>query len=143
MANRKSIYVGNELGTYVDTHLKEGYSVSALINTAVERYMMLLKTHRPRLSKNEWYLIFDSMNGLVTDEPAELAASGVWLSVRDSIDLDGLAQKWEVDGEALVQKIQAMTKAELLSIVDVVEQWRIDGYNEEVPRITKELFSEE
>lgn len=86
---------------------------------ALRRYATAVEKAGKRLDKvlerGEWNAIADAMNGsiLLEDMTPELS----WLThlranVEDGIKLDGLDDKWEIDGPKLVRKIAKMTEIE-------------------------------
>jgi hypothetical protein len=52
------------------------------------------------------------------------ATSAGWLAmgVRDSIEMDGLADKWGVDGADLLARLEALDYAGCLAVLDAVER---------------------
>lgn len=95
---------------------------SAVASRMMERYAEICRRSLPELSDAEWDLLRDSLNGWLP----EPAASVGWLAmgVRDSIEMDGLAGKWGVDGPALLSRLEALDYAGCLAVLDAVEQWR-------------------
>lgn len=75
----------------------------------------------PSLTVAEWKLCADSLNGVWMQEASMLGMT--WGGIADSIRLDRLDQKWEVDGPALVRKLQALSYAETIALVDLVERF--------------------
>jgi hypothetical protein len=57
-------------------------------------------------------------------EPAS-ALQFLWMEAGDSL-ADGLAEKWEVDGSALVEKLRAATTAQRIALVEQIELWWTD-----------------
>ncbi len=100
------------------------HSKSLVAKRDLERYYSLLERTLPTLglSKEEVCLVADSLNGTLI-EPHTLSL--VWANVDDSIRLDGLDEKWGVDGEALVGKLRAFTPLQATALVDAVERFWI------------------
>ena len=94
---------------------------SAVVSRMMERYAEVCRRALPELTDAEWDLLRDSLNGWLP----EPAASVGWLAmgVRDSIALDGLADKWGVDGPALLSRLEALDYAGCLAVLDAVERW--------------------
>lgn len=94
---------------------------SAVACRMMERYAEVCRRALPELTDAEWDLLRDSLNGWLP----EPAASVGWLAmgVRDSIELDGLADKWGVDGPALLSRLEALDYAGCLAVLDAVERW--------------------
>ena len=87
------------------------------------RYYAILDDaiRRLELSEPEALLICDALNGIRLDETGWRFA---WATISDACR-DGLADKWEVDGDNLVERIRSLTRAETLALVDAVERfWR-------------------
>ncbi len=89
------------------------------------RYIALLaearRDLRPQLSAQECGLILDACNGV-----AFLDAFSVRLlpeGVRDAVEMDGLDRKWQVDGPALLAKLQATTFTQRMALVDAIGRW--------------------
>jgi len=96
---------------------------SAVIGESLDRYFESLRRARARLvgqfSAGELALIADSSNGTRWDA---YSVPLLYANVEDGLD-DGLAEKWEVEGAALVAKLRALSYIEAAAIVDAVERW--------------------
>ncbi|WP_194724058.1 hypothetical protein [Noviherbaspirillum malthae] len=125
MANKKSIYIGPELEEAIGKDA-EITGLSHRINQIGDRYAQIMKSIDigPRFSEAEWNLVRDSLNG-TSHEPAAMIQA-VWHGISDSIGLDQLDEKWEVDGPALLKKLQALSYVEQVALVEAVEQWWAD-----------------
>ncbi len=74
------------------------------------------------MSRQEWLLICDAFWSCRTfDEVHETAKEVVLLEITDGCRYEGLGQKWAVDGQALIHKLQALDLASHLAILHVVE----------------------
>lgn len=98
---------------------------SMVINRSLERYFDLLARTRRELrqlfSDKEMDLILDALNGT-----AFFDTFGIYLvqhEIADAISMDGLDRKWEVDGKAMLDKMNALTDAQKLALVDAVQCW--------------------
>jgi len=127
MGKKKSIYVGEELENYTKHHEKRN-SFSGAINTMADRHQYIIAQEMPKLLLEEWSLIFDSLNGYF-GSPANHAIRGIVWNVSDSINIEKLDEKWEIDGEKLKEKLANMAAANLLAILDASERWwgAVDG----------------
>lgn len=100
-------------------------NVSGVANKALDRYFALLARARAelrsQLSDNECALILDATNGTMFSDTFSL--SHLWAEIADAVSLDGLDQKWEVDGDALVAKIQASGMIGQAALIDASERW--------------------
>lgn len=93
-----------------------------MLTTIVERYSEIVRRQKTDLSSGEWNLIRDTMNAsCYWDRPD--AVMILPIAVRDSIAIDKTGEKWDVDGQALVDKLSRMDYAALVSIVESVEAW--------------------
>lgn len=100
-------------------------NVSGALNKCLERYVALLARSlaewRSQLSDRECALILDATNGTMFADTFSL--SHLWGEVADAISLDGLDQKWEVDGAGLVDKIKTSGMIGQAALVDASERW--------------------
>lgn len=119
--NKRSVYVGPELRDALGV-VKAG-ALSARLNRIGDRYAEILRRQRiqQRFSDAELNLLKDSLNGTIS-EPAGMIR-GVAIGVQDSIELDGLAEKWGVDGPALIAKLQALDYVAEVALVEYVEAY--------------------
>ena len=70
-------------------------------------------------------LIVDSLNGSIMDANT---AQVLWAGIADSIRLDGLDKKWDVDGPALVEKLQGLNVLQAMALVDAAERfWEMEN----------------
>lgn len=89
------------------------------------RYYHLLQIARHRLaqegvfSPDEQALIIDALNGVLLGEHITTLPA----NVEATISLDGLAEKWGVDGAALMEKLRSLSPLELAAIADAVEMF--------------------
>lgn len=123
--------------------LEERGDRAGVIRSTLDRYWDLLQRARPALrekfSAAELSLIADASNGTIYDT---WSIPALWMGIEDSINLDGTADKWSVDGPALVDKLKALTPAESHALVDAVERfWHAVGEGQH-DRQPGELLSE-
>jgi len=89
------------------------------------RYQALLAQGRARLRDRfmdkELWAILDTLNGYWFADPS--SAGSIAAEVEDAIALNGLAQKWELSGQALVQTLHGLTGLESMALADAVERW--------------------
>lgn len=71
------------------------------------------------LTEGEAMLILDVCNGTLWES---WSARLLWANIDDSLE-DGYAEKWAVDGPALVARLRALTPGQSMAIVDAVERW--------------------
>lgn len=101
-----------------------GESPSLVAKRDLERYRAIVGAAELELSFStaELNAIFDSCNGTIF-EPFT-ADPGICHNVQDAL-LDGLGDKWEVDGDKLVAKLRKLTPAQSWALVEKIERyWR-------------------
>ncbi len=88
----------------------------------LERYYALLdhELARVELSEAEASLICDALNGTLMDPHSYRL---LWAEVADAVRLDGLDAKWGVDGDALVERLRALSPGAMMAVVDAVERF--------------------
>lgn len=92
----------------------------------LERYYSLLAAELAgiELSEAEASLVCDALNGTLF-EPHTIRL--LWAEVDDAIRHDGLAEKWGVDGPALVERLRSLTPGQAYALVDAVERFWLDA----------------
>lgn len=101
-----------------------GESRSGTIRRDLERLYALYKyaLREVELSASEAALICDALNGALVDASS---ASMLWAEVEDAIRASDLAEKWNVDGPALVEKLRSLDRTACLALADSAERfWR-------------------
>lgn len=96
-------------------------SVHAIAQRDLARYYAMLAraVRRVHLSEGEWSLILDALNGsLMQPESIPLLPD----DIADAIACDHLAEKWGVDGAALVEKLRGFSPDQHTAIVDAAER---------------------
>lgn len=122
MAKRLSIYAGDPIDRLLEERASDAHPATTVVNAVADRYLQVIRRCRPTLSRQEWLLVCDSLNSTITWDNAELLAA-TWAGIEDSIKLDGLADKWGVDGPGLVARLQALSYPETVAMVDTVERF--------------------
>lgn len=100
------------------------------------RYYALLERTRATLAltEAEASAVCDALNGTILDEHT---VSLLWAEVDDACRV-GLAEKWRVDGPALVAQLRGLSYAQCVALYDAVERfWRepIDDVTATLQRI--------
>lgn len=118
--NKHSIYLGEPMRALL-LRRADGDSITASVNGAVARYLAVCRRSVPDLSRAEWCAILDALSGygLVLDDGDDLAIRGIPLEVADAERLRAIGEKWDVDGEALAQRVAALSFAELAAVGEV------------------------
>lgn len=72
------------------------------------------------LSEAEASLVVDACNGILFKS---WSVSLLWATVDNAIRLEGMADKWQVDGPALVERLRGLSYCQSLALVDAVERY--------------------
>ena len=122
--NRKTIYLSDKTLEELGNH----ESVSARVSVMLDRYRELVRRIDPfeTFSEQERNAILDATVSW-WPEPAATIPLGVALEVQDSL-ADGLAEKWRVDGPALVAKLRSLGIGEQFAMVEWIEQWKLKSH---------------
>ena len=124
MAKTISFYIRGPLEEELSLR---GDNRSNIINRDLERLYTLYRRaiREVPLTMAEACLIADSLNGSMMDANT---AQVLWAGIADSIRLDGLAEKWDVDGPALVEKMQGLSALQAMALVDAAERfWEMEN----------------
>ena len=125
---KRNIYIGPALSQLIEERAGDGArSVSGVINACADRYLETVRRHIQDLSAEEWMLIFDALNGVWAGDTIALAIQSLPLGISDALTLDGLADKWGVDGPALLSKLETMSWCERLAVIDTAERFWAAG----------------
>ena len=133
----KSVSVN--LQPHILDELAERGQRAPTINRDLERLYTLYQRalRRVSLTVDEACLIVDALNGSLYDaRTAGLLPAGV----RDAIRLDGLDQKWSVDGESLVQKLSELDDLACMAIIDAAERVWADESERDFREVVTEKF---
>lgn len=113
------------LQPYIVEELNKRGQRSPVINRDLERLYQLYARalRRVKLTVEEACLICDALNGTLHD-----VSSGTrfWFGIQDAIELDGLDEKWNVDGKALIEKLATLDDLAAMAIVDAAERFWYD-----------------
>jgi len=101
-----------------DIHSRSGY-----LNAVADRYRKICIRSRPTLSVGEWCCLIDALNGTVLSDNIDYGSTILWGSIEDACKLDGLGEKWSIDGPALVAKLKQLDLAGVVSVIDAVERF--------------------
>jgi hypothetical protein len=122
MSKKLTIYIGEPLERLLAERQSETLQPTTLINVVADRYREIIRRNLPDLTLEEWSLVIDAMNGVITWDSAAMLGYA-WAGIEDAIALDGLAAKWDVDGPVLIQKLHDLLYVESVALVDVVERF--------------------
>jgi hypothetical protein len=91
----------------------------------LERYYFMLRASTPRFRRNEAALLLDALNSHYTEPHT---AQLLWALVSDAIEDERLAEKWDVSGPVLVERLRNLSPFEALAVADAAERaWRLTG----------------
>jgi len=144
MTKTPSIYLHDSIAAEL---CARGNNRSAVINRDLGRlYVLYRRALRQAplssLSIDEICLVVDVLNGSIHDANT---AHMLWAGVEDGIRLDGLAEKWDVDGPALVEKLRALNDIQSMALIDVAERfWEkcSEGDIGDIRETIRRLFAE-
>jgi len=109
---------------------------------SVVRYMasLLLKlvdSEELPLSPAELSLVAEALGGTIFDD--ELLVRALDADVEDAIRLDHLDEKWGVDREAIIDKLEALSPLARIKLLLLVAAFWSNPERREVPRSLREL----
>lgn len=122
-SNKIAFHAGSLINTLKQ---RNASSPSLVAKRDLERYYALLEFALPTLdlSDREASLIFDVLNGVrFSTESIQLLHHDVASGIEEGLD-----RKWNVDGNALLQKIKAYNFIQLFALVDAIERIVVNSY---------------
>jgi len=112
-------------GHVLDQIESRGPERSSVINRDLDRYYESLRTARIQLrqvlSDAELGLLLDNLNGTLMSETYGVRL--IYANVEDAMTFENIDKKWNVDGDALVDKLRRMDFIQLCAIADGAERW--------------------
>lgn len=130
-AERIQFRVGPLADALAERGGSENATASQIVARDVQRYydLLALALAQVTLAAGAASLIVDALNGSVRDEHL---AQMLDYAIADSLE-DGLAEKWQIDGPALVATIRAWSLLQRMAVVDAVERfWSNDYHVDEI-----------
>lgn len=100
-------------------------SRSAVLEGIIERYRDITKRDLQslQLTEAERNLICDALNGVWLHDSGSIAF--IPAEIDDAVRLNGLGEKWMVDGRKLAERLGKATHGQLVAVVEMVEDfWR-------------------
>ena len=137
MAKTVGLYLYPETQKALSTR---GDNRSAVINRDLGRlYELYGRAIREiPLALDEARLIVDMCNGTIFDART---APLLWASVEDACHLDGLDEKWGIDGPVLVEKLKGLTQLQALALADAAEQfWALPDGERDLDKDVRKFF---
>jgi len=98
---------------------------SSVVREMLDDYLALLAHTRRELRRRQLFsdgelsALVDALNGL-KHTPGIIGELAI--NIEDALP-DGIAEKWSIDGKALVEKLQALTPTEEITILDAAARW--------------------
>jgi hypothetical protein len=131
MAIRKYIYIGERLATAAAPLTKLLDGDTSAINAIGDRYLEMVRRHRPELTLDEWCAVADALNGAWSEHLGNHeAATVITLGMAQTIHDSDVGEKWDVDAASLVRAVDALDYAGRLAVLHVVEAvWADDRQN--------------
>lgn len=122
MARKKSIYISTAAEAVIGT---VDDSLSGRINSIIIRYGAITDRDCPSLAVGEWMLICDMLNGTVLSADSRDAdpVRFLWADISEAGKIDGLAEKWSVDSEALSGRVRAMPYSQQVAIIEIANRF--------------------
>jgi hypothetical protein len=104
--------------------LKRGDNTGAVGLRDLQRYYALLNYHLLEfaLTAGEANLICEVLQDYCFETDPEQARM-IWRRINDAMESNQLHQKWRVNGEALISKLQRLTHLQAMALVDAVERY--------------------
>jgi hypothetical protein len=106
--------------------LERGEDAIAIALRDLKRYHVLLNYHllELTLSPNEVHLVCEALKDYRVEDDSEQARV-IWKQVAAAMQRDQLDQKWKIDGNAFIRKLQALNHLQFIALVDAVERFWI------------------
>ncbi len=125
---KMSIYAGPALRGLLQTHgageENGGHQTrSGLIEAVAERYIETVSRHTPRLTVNEWCLVWEVLTNHGSQASTSQAVLALPAQVADAVRVKQLDRKWGVDGMALWRKLDTMPWIKRLAVIDGAERF--------------------
>lgn len=111
----------------IESRMRSDLKAGAVAQRDLGRYYdaLTLALAQVDLTLGQAMLLIDALNGTLIELTT---AQMLHYEIQDSLD-DGLAEKWSVDGRALVEKVRGWSLLQRLAVVDAVERWWGDAYH--------------
>lgn len=117
--NRRSIYIGSPIQELLC--LMGDENVSQVINSAVSRYIDIVRHHRPGFSLAEWGALCDGIGDIVLDTNfMRYGGQSLVLEMSVARKMEGLAKKWGIDDRALIDKLCKLDMASAMAVAHVL-----------------------
>lgn len=105
---------GDEL--YSSISQRSGEYPHQTVKRDLKRYYDALEANLPKFSQNEALLLCDALNGVMA------VPTTLWQNVAYACYEEHLGAKWQVDQDALLDRIHNLSYIESLAVIDAVER---------------------
>ncbi|WP_134499450.1 hypothetical protein [Microvirga pakistanensis] len=95
-------------------------NISDRINDVCEQHQDIVRFYMPSFQVNEWMAMIDCWNSTIRNATL---VHHLEHSIRDAIDLDDLAGRWNFNGDDLCNRLQVMGVGERIAIIEVVNRY--------------------
>ena len=121
MSKRTTIYINPPIAAALRAGTE---SVSSRLGAVCGRYGEIVRRARiaARFTEPELDALRDCCNGTLFD-PAQLIDGAILANFEDSL-VDGLAEKWDIDPEALAAKLRGLPYSDQVALVEDIEAFR-------------------
>lgn len=123
----------------IDQIEERGEARSTIISRDLERLYTLYRRalRRVNLTIDEACLVVDALNSsLYIADSAHL----LWAGVEDTIQHENLAEKWGVDGKALVEKLRSLNEIQSMAVIDAAERFWSKYRDQDMREAVAECF---
>ncbi|MDK2883320.1 MAG: hypothetical protein PWP58_1656 [Bacillota bacterium] len=112
---------------------------STVINRDLDRLYTLYRRALAQvgLTTREALLIADALNGILMDVTT---VPLFWAQIQDAIAVEHLDKKWQVDGQALVEKLRGLNEIQALAVIDAAERFWHENPGESPEDRVREIF---
>ena len=121
---RTSIYLSEEISKVRDNS-KDNFS--GRLSTIINRYNTIVEISYPDdvFNYQELSLLTDVLQDIYISDAKLIQNQTISFSVTSKIKTDSIDQKWEVDSEKLLKKIETLSYIQLISLIEHAEQFTI------------------
>lgn len=112
---------------YVEAHQEAGATASSIVKKGFEQFCVLLERSLPTFSEKEALFLCQALNGSKINP--ELVHR-LWLDVQEEAEEH---ERLDIDVQALVARLKALTAFECLAVADAVERFWCGPFHVEDP----------
>lgn len=126
---KKSVMFSGETVDYIKARTREDAEVSwtASLNSAFQSLKWATSQSLPKLSENDWDIIFSVYSGCIIDLHPPLRVASDIMDDAGAISLEELQPRTA----ELVKKVHAMSQIEQFAILDTVQKFWANSWNDE------------